>query len=122
MSAASAKRRQRAHYRKQLERWCLGEWTPPDGWAQMVVERFPDLVEEFRVRLLGPAGAAAARAEHERSLAPKVGERMSLPAGRFVVTRVTGRDFALAPDTRWNRFVVWLRVLLGTLFTREKAA
>lgn len=121
MSSDRSKRRQRAYYRARLEQWALGEFDPPPGWAQMAVDRFPDLVEEFRVRLLGKEGAAKARAAHEQRMAPKVGERVSLPSGKFVVTRVTGRDFAVAPDTRWNRFVVWLRVRIGALFKREKS-
>lgn len=111
-----AQKRQRAYYRKMLAAWTRGEFTPAPGWAQMVCDRFPDLVDEVRERMLGREAAQAARDEYVRKSTPKVGEVFVAPSGlRVVVTDIVGNKLTVARATRFNRFVVRLRQLFRLL-------
>jgi hypothetical protein len=118
-----AQRRQRAYYRERMKAWQRGEWVPPPHWAQMVADRFPDLLEEFRERALGSQKAEEVRTAHAEALKPKVGELVTIPGtGTCVITEVDleTHRLTIARATKWNRFIVWLRLWWAALVAKFK--
>lgn len=129
-----AEARQRAYYKNKLEAWARGEWTPPPGWAQSVVNRFPELVEKYRDEVLGKEAADEAREKHAERVKPKVGDLVVAPPQKVRLRRfgligtrpqqerlIVGVDhkrkkIRYAANTWPWRLYVKLRLVIGRLF------
>jgi len=117
--------RQRARYKALLLNWELGTWSPPPEWLQMVANRFPDLLEQTRDRVLGKDEAERLRAKRIDAMTPKVGAEYFAKDGAvpMLVVAINGHRVSVVKSTRWNRIKLRLRLAFSRvagLFTRTE--